>query len=120
VLATAAGGVPYAVPVVYGYDGTDFFIAMRDGRKARNLDGNPIACLTVVDVQEIGARWRSVVVTGTAEWLSGVADRLRALDALRRQQGTGFAAAPRDVARLAGARVLRISPTTVTGRAVGV
>jgi nitroimidazol reductase NimA-like FMN-containing flavoprotein (pyridoxamine 5'-phosphate oxidase superfamily) len=120
VLATSRDGVPYAVPVAYGYDGTDFFIAMNQGRKAANLDLNPLVCLTIMDVQEIGARWRSAVVAGTGSWISGMADRLHAFDTLRRHHKGSYSAGPRDLARLARARLLRISPTLLTGRAVGV
>jgi uncharacterized protein len=120
VLATSADDVPYAVPVIYGYDGSDFFVAMRDGRKADNLDRNPAVCLTIADVEDAGVRWRSVVVAGSARWVRGINARLHALDTLRRQHEDRFAAHPRDVARLAGARVLRISPESVTGRGVGV
>jgi uncharacterized protein len=119
VLATCADGKPYAVPVAYGYDGDSIFIAMTDGRKADNLQRSPALCLPIVDATDIARCWRSVVVTGTAEWLHELGDRLRGFAALRAQHGTTLDSSARNIARLARARLLRIRIREITGRAVG-
>lgn len=119
VLATVEEGRPYAVPVVYGYDGAVVYVACRPGRKVRNLEAVPAACLTVVRVEEGGARWRSVVVRGAVDWVTDPVRRLRALAALRRQRGLPLPLGLDDVAALAGARVLRLVPDEVTGRSRG-
>lgn len=116
-LAVAADARPYAVPVVYGWDGRDFYVANTPGRKARTLEVNPAVCLTVVEVEDRGRSWRSVVVEGRAESVSGPRGYLTALQALRRQVGKeGPPPSPADLARLARARVIRIVPEEVSGR----
>lgn len=116
-MATSAGGVPYGVPVVYGFDGASFWVVAREGRKVRNLRRNPRVCLSVVRVPEDGA-WTSVVVTGTAELVEGLESRIAAVSALRRQCGRRRPVNPRDVSRMASARVIRIDPEEITGRAL--
>lgn len=121
VLATTAAEGPYAVPVAYGYDGSGFVVAMKDGRKARNLDRSLAVCLTVIDVTEPGVRWRSAVATGNAEWVTGFAERFAAFQMLRRHHGRlvlDTAAVLAD--RIAAARLLRIPAPVVTGRGLGV
>lgn len=119
-LATAAEGRPYAVPVVYGWDGERFYVANRPGRKARALEANPAVCLTVVEVEEGGGDWRSVVVEGRAEPVADPRGYLAALKALRRQVGRGGPPPTgADVARLARARVIRIVPERMAGRRKG-
>jgi hypothetical protein len=115
VLSTAAGGVPYAVPVAYGEDRGHFYVASKMGRKVDNLQANPMACLTVTEV-ESGSDWRSVVVSGPVEWVDRPVDALTALRALRRQCKRSVPTSLKDAIRLLDARVLRIVPTEVTGR----
>lgn len=86
VLSMTLEECPYAVPVVYGYDGSAFYIATGPGRKLETLLANPAACLTITELEEAGALWRSVVVTGTASPVEGLGERLAAFNALRRQR----------------------------------
>lgn len=109
-------GRPYAVPVVYGWDGSHFWIASRAGRKVKNLEANPSVCLTVVEVEGDGDHWASVVVAGTARVVEGLQPHLRALRALRKQRGYVGKVTPGDAMQLARARVIRIDPETMTGR----
>lgn len=118
VLATASGGQPYAVPVVYGYDGRRIWVVSREGRKTRNLRENPAVCLTVTRVADGGSSWASVLVLGRARLGNGLAEKLAALRALRRQCGSREPVSPADAAGMATARVIRIDPEEVTGRAV--
>lgn len=116
VLSTAVDDEPYAVPVVYGYDGEAFYVAMMAGRKTENIERNPRICLTIADV-EPGADWASVVAMGTAEWVTDPRGWLQALTALIRQTTKGAPRpTPKEASRLAGARVIRLVPRELTGR----
>jgi nitroimidazol reductase NimA-like FMN-containing flavoprotein (pyridoxamine 5'-phosphate oxidase superfamily) len=115
VLSTVEEPYPYAVPVVYGYDGEYFYVANKSGRKVSNIEANRGVCLCVADVER-GAEWSSVVATGDAEFVGSGDGRLAALRALRSQTGFDVEVGPRDVARLAAARVIRIVPHEITGR----
>jgi len=118
VLAMSLEDQPYAVPVVYGWDGEDLYFACSAGRKADTLRANPRVCFTIPDVQDASKGWMSVVVLGRVEWIEDVGGKLSAFNILRRQMPT---AAPRlsDAARLARASVARIIVDEMSGRAVG-
>lgn len=115
-LATVEKDGPYAVPVIYGYSGQDFYVASRPGRKISNLEKNPAVCLTVVEAESLGAAWSSVVVLGNADLVHGFRGHVAAIRALRGQVGRSGEVTPKDVARMAQARVIRISPREITGR----
>ena len=115
-LATADADGPYAVPVSYGWDGEALYVATGPGRKLRHLESSPALCLTVPGV-EGGDRWRCVVARGRAESVDGTAARLRALALVHRQRDARPSLA--DAARAARARVFRIAPAELTGRARG-
>ena len=114
VLSTLSEGRPYAVPVSYGFDGTDLFLASGPGRKLRSLESNPAVCMTVTDVVD-GARWTCVVVMGDAVAVDDLPGRLHALNAIRRQQ-PGTLPQPKDLARAAGSTVFRVRPLELSGR----
>lgn len=117
VLGTSLDDVPYAVPVIYGYDGRDFYVIMVKGKKTAILERNPEVSLTVVDVQEPGMVWRSVIIAGRVEWVTDVKGWLHAMITLRKQRGNDAGATLKEAKRLARARVARIVPTQITGRA---
>jgi nitroimidazol reductase NimA-like FMN-containing flavoprotein (pyridoxamine 5'-phosphate oxidase superfamily) len=109
---------PYAVPVAYAFDGEAIFVATRPGRKLCALDEDPGACLTIVRVDRFDA-WRSVIVTGTAQWVTGAAraHAVRAFLAQRRPGGRTFTL--RDAARMLDARIFRIVVEELTVRSQG-
>ncbi len=115
-LATVEKDGPYDVPVIYGYNGRDFYVASRPGRKISNLEKNPAVCLTVVEAESLGAAWSSVVVLGNADLVHGFRGHVAAIRALRGQVGRSGKVTARDVARMVEARVIRISPRQITGR----
>ena len=118
VLAMAEEETPYAVPIIYGYNGEDFVFANGPGRKADALDQNPRVNLVVTEVEEHGKRWRSVVIKGTVEWIDDLTGRLSAFNTLRKQ--IPFSAERvRDAAKLASAKVARLVPSEITGRSAG-
>lgn len=116
-LCTVGDGVPYAVPVSYGFDGRFAYVASGPGRKLRNLEADGSVCLTVAEVED-GDRWSSVVVTGRALPAESLRTRLHGLDSIRRQRSGGSPSVA-DLARIARATVFRITPEQVTGRARG-
>jgi nitroimidazol reductase NimA-like FMN-containing flavoprotein (pyridoxamine 5'-phosphate oxidase superfamily) len=68
VLSMSADGVPYGVPLSFGYDGTDtlyflFLDASTELRKETFAEESDVASLTTFDVDPDGA-WRSVIVSG--------------------------------------------------------
>ena len=119
VLALAADDEPYGVPIIYGYDddGT-FYIANGPGKKLEMLQKNPAATLTVVEVEDYGKKWRSVIVYGRIEVVDAIPEKLHAFNALRKQIPRP-ATRLSDAAKLAAARVVRIVPTEMTGKAIG-
>jgi nitroimidazol reductase NimA-like FMN-containing flavoprotein (pyridoxamine 5'-phosphate oxidase superfamily) len=117
VLSTVGGGVPYAVPVGFAFDGRSFYLATRPGRKLANLEENPVACLTVPDVVT-GSDWRCVVASGPVSRVTGVAARVRGLELIRRKRG-GAAPTARDLKKLLASVIFRMDAVEVSGRDVG-
>ncbi|HET8654601.1 MAG TPA: pyridoxamine 5'-phosphate oxidase family protein [Longimicrobiaceae bacterium] len=115
-LSTVGDGRPYAVPVSYAFDGEGFYFATGSGRKAHNLERCPHVCLTVAEVAGPND-WCSVIASGDALRVGPPAERIRALRLLARTRPG--APGGRDLARLLSARVFRVVPCEVTGRAQG-
>lgn len=120
VLALSVDDDPYGVPIIYGYDddGT-FYIANGPGKKIAMIQQNPQITLTVVEVDDYGKRWRSVIAKGRAELVEDLTAKMHAFNTLRKQVPSGGSPRLRDAARLAMAKVIRLTPTEITGRAIG-
>jgi nitroimidazol reductase NimA-like FMN-containing flavoprotein (pyridoxamine 5'-phosphate oxidase superfamily) len=116
-LSTWGAEGPYAVPVGYGWDGRQLYLATGPGRKLRNLQRHPAVCLTVAEV-ESGERWRCAVATGVAEAVEGPLARARALRVMHRQR-TGGPPSAADLLCAVRARVFRVVPSELTGRERG-
>jgi uncharacterized protein len=118
-LSTADGDLPYAIPIIYGYDDRRFYVVMGKGRKMDAMEANPHVCLTIVEVEEMARRWRSVLASGTVDWVEGDDAVAAAIDVIRRQYPglpvRSSAGAPALAAM--GFRVARITADTMTGRA---
>ena len=108
-----AQGETYVVPVIYAYDGDALYVLTVEGRKTRMLRENPRACFEVDDYPAPG-RWRSAIVQGTYEELSG-ADAEHALALLAGRFSGDARSRPRAGDRPAVAFRIRIDD--VTGRA---
>ncbi len=116
-LATIHDGRPYAIPLIFGWDGELLYFIASPGRKTEDLIANPDVCFTVTEVAQGGHRWRSVVVLGTAELVADVPGRISALRTLRAHLNVSIKdVGVADVAALAHARVVRVRPREVTGR----
>jgi len=118
ILSTIGDGIPYGVPVAYGWNGRSLYLAAGPGRKLRNLLENPVACLTVVEVLEPD-RWCSVVVTGRAVPVAAGIERATAGALLWNRSSRGHHLSARDLGRFARARIFRIESEERTGRASG-
>jgi uncharacterized protein len=119
VLATAVNDEPYGVPIIYAYDDDGrIYIANGPGKKISNLEHNPNVTLTVVELEDYGRRWKSAIVYGKVEIVQDLGEKLHAFNALRKQIPRP-AARLRDAAKLAAAKVVRIVPSNMTGRATG-
>jgi nitroimidazol reductase NimA-like FMN-containing flavoprotein (pyridoxamine 5'-phosphate oxidase superfamily) len=119
VLATSLNDEPYGVPIIYAYDDDGmFYIANGPGKKIQIVEQNPNVTLTIVELEDYGRRWRSVIVYGKVELVEELGEKLHAFNALRKQIPRP-AARLRDAAKLAMAKVIRIVPTEVTGKAIG-
>ena len=118
VLSTVdADGQPYAVPIIYGYDGA-FYSVLRDGRKLQNIDANPRVCLNVVEVEQMAKTWRSVLAFGTAEWVEDDDAMRAAIDVIRAQypgQPTRSGGGT-EALRAQGFRVMKMVVSEMTGR----
>ena len=92
-LATVEEGGPYSVPVIYGWDRENFYVASRSGRKITNLKADPAVCLTVVEAEGLGEPWYSVIVLGDAELVHGFQGHVTAIKAAaaaRRLKSSGL------------------------------
>ena len=77
-LGCARDNRPYVVPMNYAYDGNDFYFFTTQGMKTRFIDANPEVCLQVEEVTD-STHWRSVMVTGNAEHITGNEDMQKAM-----------------------------------------
>ncbi len=119
VLATSLGDEPYGVPIIYAYDDDGmFYVANGPGKKIQIMEQNPKVTLTVVELQDYGRAWKSVIVYGEVEIIHELGEKLHAFNALRKQIPRPSARL-RDAAKLAMAKVIRIKPTRMTGRSIG-
>lgn len=70
VLSMSADGVPYGVPLSFGYDGDNLYFvflgATADLRKETYAEQSDVASFTAIDIGPGGA-WRSVIVSGPLE-----------------------------------------------------
>jgi nitroimidazol reductase NimA-like FMN-containing flavoprotein (pyridoxamine 5'-phosphate oxidase superfamily) len=119
VLALSVADEPYGVPIIYAYDDDGiFYIANGPGKKIEMMQQNPNVTLTVVELEDFGRKWRSVIVYGRVELVETVPEKLHAFNALRKQIPRP-AARLSDAAKLASAKVVRLIPTRITGKAIG-
>jgi nitroimidazol reductase NimA-like FMN-containing flavoprotein (pyridoxamine 5'-phosphate oxidase superfamily) len=119
VLAMSLHDEPYGVPIIYAYDDEGvFYIANGPGRKIETLEQNPNVTLTVVELEDYGKKWRSVIAYGRIEMVESLTEKLHAFNTLRKQIPSHN---PRlsDAAKLAAAKVVRLVPTEITGKAIG-
>jgi nitroimidazol reductase NimA-like FMN-containing flavoprotein (pyridoxamine 5'-phosphate oxidase superfamily) len=119
VLALSVDDEPYGVPIIYGYDDDgSFYIANGPGKKLEMMQQNPHVTLTIVELEDYGRKWRSVIVYGRVQMVEGLPEKLHALNTLRKQIPRP-AARLSDAAKVAAAKIIRIIPVRMTGKAIG-
>jgi hypothetical protein len=115
----------YVVPVIYAWDGGCAYVYSIEGQKVTMMRANPAVCFEV-DEYLSGGGWRSVIIQGTYEELSGddagltlrlLADRFasRSSNGAGRS-GNGSGQRPRGEGRVPVA--FRIRASEITGRKV--
>src|SRR4030081_2992859 len=77
-LGCARDGRPYVLPMNYAYDGKELYFFTTEGMKTQFMQANPQVCLQVEEVTD-GTHWRSVMVIGKAEQITGNEEMQRAM-----------------------------------------
>ena len=77
-LGCARDGRPYVVPMNYAYDGKELYFFTTEGMKTQFIQSNPQVCLQVEEITD-STHWRSVMLIGKAEQLTGNEDMQRAM-----------------------------------------
>ena len=126
-LGTCADGEPYVVPLSFTYsDGRIVFHGAREGKKMKNIAGNPRVCFEV-DVAEAmpsedpcgySFRYRSVIANGEAEVIEDHERRVEALRLLveKYAPGKGEALTEERVGRFKNLAVVEITIDEMVGK----
>jgi nitroimidazol reductase NimA-like FMN-containing flavoprotein (pyridoxamine 5'-phosphate oxidase superfamily) len=77
-LGCARDGRPYVVPMNYAYDGKELYFFTTEGMKTQFIEANPQVCLQVEEITD-STHWRSVMVIGKAEQITGNEEMQRAM-----------------------------------------
>jgi len=126
-LATCdADGQPYITPLHYVVaGGAVYFHSARQGRKLANIAVNPKICFEVSHAGKsvfsdkacnCATRFESVLVSGRAELVTDLAEKVRALNALTTKNAVEKPFEAVDAARAESCAVVRITIDTVTGK----
>ena len=124
-LALCDNGQPYVVPLNFGYDGRFlYFHAAPEGRKIdiikrNNRVGFEFDILHDITAAERacdwGAKYESVIGSGTAEILDDVKAKIEALEWIMRQYGGGIWDFPEEI--LKKTLILRLRILEISGKA---
>lgn len=74
-------GETYIVPISYAYDGNAIYCHTHEGKKTEIMRRNPKVCFQVEEMKNM-ADWKSVVVQGQYEELTGKQERKAAMQTL--------------------------------------
>ena len=126
-IALCADGVPYVVPVSFGYgDGCVYIHSALEGRKMDTFSRNPQVSFEVdIDHSLVEGKepcsytfnYRSVVGFGTASVLSDPAEKRKGMDCIIGHYARGVASYPDDA--LKRTAVVRIEISSMTGKQSG-
>jgi nitroimidazol reductase NimA-like FMN-containing flavoprotein (pyridoxamine 5'-phosphate oxidase superfamily) len=78
---------PYVVPMHYAFDAQALYFFTTDGTKTEFMAANREVCFQVEEVTD-ARRWRSVMVTGRAERITGAEELERAMQLIAERNPT--------------------------------
>jgi nitroimidazol reductase NimA-like FMN-containing flavoprotein (pyridoxamine 5'-phosphate oxidase superfamily) len=118
-LGCARDGRPYVVPMNYAYDGKELYFFTTEGMKTQFIQSNPQVCLQVEEITD-STHWRSVMVIGKAEQLTGNEDMQRAMKLITDRNPSltpAISATQLDTwGRAVDIAIYRITPELIDGR----
>jgi nitroimidazol reductase NimA-like FMN-containing flavoprotein (pyridoxamine 5'-phosphate oxidase superfamily) len=124
-LALCDDGQPYIVPLNFGYDGSFlYFHTAPEGRKIDIIKRNNRVGFEFDILHDIvtaekacgwGAKYESVIGSGTAEIVDGLAAKKEALEWIMRQYGSGTWDFPEEI--LKKTLVFRVQINEISGKA---
>lgn len=118
-LGCARNNRPYVVPMHYAYDGKDLFFFTTQGMKTQFIDANPQVCLQVEEITD-GTQWRSVMVIGQAEQITGSKETQEAMKLITERNPSltpAISATQLDTwGRAVDIALYRIKPELIDGR----
>lgn len=117
-------GVPYIVPLGFGYNDKNlFFHSGKEGKKLDILRENNNVCFEIdVDVEPLrrdepcnwGMRYKSVIGSGRAYFIHSPDEKKRALDTIMRQYTEGSFTYPKE--KVASALIIKVEIESMTGK----
>jgi hypothetical protein len=124
-LAMCDNGQPYVIPLNFGYDGCFlYFHAALEGKKIDIIKRNNRVgfefdilhnIVTAKRACDWGAKYESVVGTGTAEIVNDVEDKKAALECIMRQYGSDASDFPEEIMKKT--LIFRVRIMEISGKA---
>ncbi len=118
-LGFARNNRPYVVPMNYAYDGKELYFFTTEGMKTQFIEANPQVCLQVEEITD-STHWRSVMVIGQAEQITGKEEMQRAMKLITDRNPSltpAISATQLDTwGRAVDIALYRISPELIDGR----
>jgi nitroimidazol reductase NimA-like FMN-containing flavoprotein (pyridoxamine 5'-phosphate oxidase superfamily) len=118
-LGCARNDRPYVVPMNYAYDGKELYFFTTEGMKTQFIEANPQVCLQVEEITD-STHWRSVMVIGKAEQITGKEEMQRAMKLITDRNPSltpAISATQLDTwGRAVDIAVYRINPELIDGR----
>jgi uncharacterized protein len=118
-LGCARDGRPYVLPMNYAYDGKELFFFTTEGMKTQFIQANPQVCLQVEEITD-STHWRSVMVIGKADQITGNEEMQRAMKLITERNPSlapAISATKLDTwGRAVDIALYRITPELIDGR----
>jgi len=118
-LSCARDGRPYVVPMNYAYDGKELYFFTTEGMKTQFIQSNPQVCLQVEEITD-STHWRSVMLIGKAEQITGAEEMQRAMKLITERNPSltpAISATQLDTwGRAVDIALYRINPELIDGR----